>query len=335
MASGSQGRAKEFDFKILCETFAEICPDFRDVPALGTGAVKMESLDFANRVIFELGPTMRQLKQSGRDQMWRLVFNGGGSVYIYTYTFQKPIAGQPRLGGGKLYLTLKQAGLLAIKKLCALLPEYHNPRDKILLTPLARAVFEPPNIQKIASGLTNLLGRRVDCSDVVRAVISSCQSDGFHLEHSESHVALVAVGATTRDSAERKKLRRKTLKQYSNHGKAFDLNQYKLYTRFSKMAREIAEEPPLPDPEPPTDNPPMRMRKVSEVLRSIAKSSDDPLSGETIDMKFKALPNREKRAEVEAMPMSMDVCLEGTCMERIRSKLLAPGQQSGWSAGGV
>nr|XP_016926662.1 uncharacterized protein LOC108007491 [Drosophila suzukii] len=334
MASGSQGRAKEFDFKILCETFAEICPDFRDVPGFGSRSDKMESLDFANRVIFELGPTMRQLKQSGRDQMWRLVFNGGGSVYIYTYTFQKPISGQPRLGGGKLYLTLKQAGLLAVKKLCALLPVYHDPRDKILLTPLARAVFDPPNIQKIASGLTNLLGRRVDCSDVVRAVISSCQSDGFHLEHSESHVALVAVGATTRDAAERKKLRRKTIKQYTNHGKVFDLNQYKIYSRYSKMASQIAEEPPLPDPEPPKEKPPVRIRNVSEVLRSIVKSTDDPLSGETIDMKFKAPPNREKRAEVEAMPTSMDVRLEGTSLERIRSKLLAPGQQSGWSAGG-
>jgi len=100
------------------------------------------------------------------------------------------------------------------------------------------------------------------------------------------------------------------------------------------MASQIAEEPPLPDPEPPKEKPPVRIRNVSEVLRSIAKSTDDPLSGETIDMKFKAPPNREKRAEVEAMPTSMDVRLEGTSLERIRSKLLAPGQQSGWSAGG-
>ncbi|XP_017002142.2 uncharacterized protein [Drosophila takahashii] len=331
MASGNQGRAKEFDFQMLCETFAEICPDFRDA----SGSDKMESLDFANRVIFELGPKMRQLKQSGRDQMWRLVFNGGGSVYIYTYTFQKPINGQPRLGGGKLYLTLKQAGLLAVKKFCALLPQYHDPRDKILLTPLARAVFDPPNIQKIATGLTNLLGRRVDCSDVVRSVISSCQSDGFHLEHSESHVALVAVGATTRDFAERKKLRRKTVKQYANHGKVFDFDQYKIYSRFSKMSNQIAGEPPLSDPEPPNEKPNVRIRNVSGVLRSIAKATDDPLSGGTIDMKFKAPPNQAKRAEVEAMPTSMDVRLEGTSMEQMRSKLLAPGQHSGWSAGGL
>ncbi|KAI8040629.1 hypothetical protein M5D96_006572 [Drosophila gunungcola] len=333
MASGSRRSTKEFDFNLLCETFAEICPDFRD----GPGTYMTESLDFANRVIFELGPRMRQLKQSGRDQMWRLVFNGGGCVYIYTYTFQKPISGQPRLGGGKLYLTLKQAGLLAVRKICALLPVYHDPRHKILLTPLARVVFDPPNIQKIASALSNLLGTRVDCSEVVRAVISSCQSDGFHLEHSQSHIALVAVGATTRDFGERKKQRRKTVKQCTNQGKIFDLNQYKIYARFSKMSDQIAAEPPLPDPDPPKEKPPARIRNVSEVLRSIAKSIDDPLSGETINMKFKAPSNPEKKEEVQDMPISMDVRLQGTSMDRMRSKLMAPGQgqSSGWSAGGL
>ncbi|XP_017080302.1 uncharacterized protein LOC108114060 [Drosophila eugracilis] len=329
MANGSQGRAKDFDFKTLCETFAEICPDFQSA----TGSDKLESLDFANRVLFQLGPKMRQLKQSGNDQMWRLVFNGGGSVYVYTYTFQKPISGQPRLGGGKLYLTVKQAGLLAVKKLCALLPEFYNPRDKILLTPLARAVFDPSNIQKIASGLTNILGQRVDCNEVVRAVISSCQTDGFHLEHSKSHIAVVAVGVSTRDFAERKKLRKKTVKQYLNYGKLFDPNQYKIYTRFSRMTAQIAAEPPLSDPDPEPSVKP-RVLNVSGVLSSIAKAADDPLSGETIYMKFKAPLNQGKRAEVEAMPTSMDIRLEGTSMENVRSKILASCQTSSWSTDG-
>ncbi|XP_017059439.1 uncharacterized protein LOC108100181 [Drosophila ficusphila] len=319
MASGSRGMSNEFDFKTLCATFAEICPDFRN----GCGSEEMESLDFANRVIFELGPKMRQLKQSGRDQMWRLAFHGGGSVYIYTYTFQKPISGQPRLGGGKLYLTLKQAGLLAVKKLCDLLPVYHDPRDKILLTPLARVVFDPSNIQRIASGLCTLLGCRVDCSEVLRAVISSCQSDGHHLEHSQSHVALVAVGATTRDAAERKKLRRKTIKQYSKCGKVFDPDQYKIYARFSRMAAPIAAEPPIPDPEPPKEKPPASVRSVSGVLRSIAKAIDDPLSGDTIEMQYKAPPApKSKEDTVGAMCPSMDVRLEGITLDHVRSIVL-------------
>ncbi|KAH8264826.1 hypothetical protein KR038_002517, partial [Drosophila bunnanda] len=276
--------ANEFDFNKLCDTFSEICPDFRHGPE----SEALESLDFANRVLFELGPKMRQVKQSGQDEMWRLVFNGGGSVYVYTYSFQKPLSGQPRLGGGKLYLTLKQAGLLAASRFCSLLPLHHNPRDKILLTPLARAVFDPSNISRIASALSPLLCRTIDQGDVLRAVVSSCQSDGFHLQHSQSHIALVAVGATTRDSSDRQKLRKKTIKQYINCGKAFDINQYQIYCRFSKMDAQIATEYPIPDPEPPKVKQPLRNCNVSGVVSSIAKSIDDPLSGETIDMKFKA-----------------------------------------------
>lgn len=324
MASGFRGRANEFNFQKLCETFAEICPDFRRGPE----SAVLESLDFANRVLFELGPKMRQLKQSGRDQMWRLVFNGGGSVYVYTYTFQKPITGQPRLGGGKLYLTLKQAGLLAASRFCSILPPQHNPRDKILLTPLARAVFDPSNIPKIATALT------IDTGDVVRAVVSSCQSDGFHLKHSQCHIALVAVGATTRDSSTRQKLRKKTIKQYMSCGKAFDINQYRIYTRYSKMADPIAAEPPIPDPDPPKVKPDGHNRNVSGVLRSIAKATDDPLSGETIDMKFQA-PSSVKSKEVEGMATSNDVQLKGLSMASMRSKLLDQGQSSGSSAGGL
>ncbi|XP_039489453.1 uncharacterized protein LOC120450475 [Drosophila santomea] len=324
MASGSRKRASEFNFKLLCDTFAEICPDFR----VDHGSDKSESLDFANRVLFELCPRMRQLKQSGMDQMWRLVFHGGASVYIYTYTFHKPISGQPRLGGGKLYMTVKQAGLLAVAKICSLLPLHHNPRQKILLTPLARAVFDPSNIQKIATRLTDLFRRRVDCNEVVRAVISSCQSDGYHLEHSESHIAVVAVGVTTRELADRKKLRRQTVKQYNRHGKTFDHSQYEIYARFSKMTRQIAEEPPQPDADGGDEKPPVRIRNVSEVLSSIVKSSDDPLSGETIYIKSKAPSNQGIRAEVEAMPTSMDVHLEGIGMERMRAEVLAPSQSS-------
>ncbi|EDV39411.2 uncharacterized protein Dana_GF25298, isoform B [Drosophila ananassae] len=126
MARGWKG--SQFDFKKLCDSFVEICPDF----GIMSDSQNLESLDFANRVIFELGPEMRQLKQSGKDKMWCLNFHGGGSVYVYTYTFQKPINGQPRLGGGKLYLTLKQAGLLAVQKICDVLPTHLNPREKIL-----------------------------------------------------------------------------------------------------------------------------------------------------------------------------------------------------------
>lgn len=49
-----------FNFSKLCENFAKICPDFCQ-----SQAKKQESLDFANKVLFELGPKMREIKKSG------------------------------------------------------------------------------------------------------------------------------------------------------------------------------------------------------------------------------------------------------------------------------
>ncbi|KAH8324105.1 hypothetical protein KR067_003268 [Drosophila pandora] len=324
MARGWKG--SQFDFKKLCDSFVEICPDF----GIMSDSQNLESLDFANRVIFELGPEMRQLKQSGKDKMWCLNFHGGGSVYVYTYTFQKPINGQPRLGGGKLYLTLKQAGLLAVQKICDVLPSHQNPREKILLTPLARSVFDPPNIPQIAAELSGLLRREVDPAEVVRAVICSCQSDGFHLEHSQTHIAVVAVGVTTRDFAQRKKQRRKTIKQYGKHGKVFNLHLYRIYAKYSKMTDQIADEEPSPEPEP---EPPKKLKpgnssSVKAVLRSIVKSRDDPLSGGTIDMKFVAPPNRETREQVEAMPTAVNIRLDKTKLQTIKANQMPPKNQT-------
>lgn len=324
MARGLQ--RSEFDFKKLCDSFVEICPDF----GIMSGSQDLESLDFANRVIFELGPEMRQLKQSGKDKMWCLNFHGGGSVYVYTYTFQKPINGQPRLGGGKLYLTLKQAGLLAVQKICDILPTHQNLREKILLTPLARSVFDPPNIPLIAAELSGLYQRVVDPAEVVRAVICSCQSDGFHLEHSQTHIALVAVGVTTRDFAQRKKQRRKTIKQYAKHGKVFNVHMYRIYAKYSKITDQIADEEPSPEPEPPQKPKPKPSNgsSVNAVLRSIVKSRDDPLSGGTIDMKFVAPPNREIRAQVEAMPTAMNIRLDRTNLQTIKANVMPPKNQT-------
>ncbi|XP_017092448.2 uncharacterized protein [Drosophila bipectinata] len=313
-------RGTEFDFKKLCDSFVEICPDF----GIMSGSQNLESLDFANRVIFELGPEIRQLKQSGKDKMWCLNFHGGGSVYVYTYTFQKPINGQPRLGGGKLYLTVKQAGLLAVKKICDVLPTHQNPRDKILLTPLARSVFDPKNIPKIADELSALVGRVVNRVEVVRAVICSCQSDGFHLEYSQTHIALVAVGVTAQEFAQRKYQRRRTIKQYGQHGKIFNLHLYRIYAKYSKMSDQIADEEPLPQSDPPIEPKPNSSSSVEAVLRSIVKSPDDMLSGGSIDMKFVPPPNQERRAQVEAMPTAMNIRLDGTNFQTMKNNLMPP-----------
>ncbi|XP_034108823.1 uncharacterized protein LOC117570986 [Drosophila albomicans] len=315
MASGVIRTQNGFDYAKLSAAFSEICPDFqRSEP--GTS----QSLDFANKVLFELGPKMRQIKQSGSGQMWRLMFNGGGSVFIYSYTFKNPINVNPRVQQQNLYLTLKQAGLLAASKLCSILPDQHNPRDKVLLTPLARAVFAPQKIASIAIALTAQLGRRVDSGEVIKAVISSCQTDGFHLEHSQCAIAVVAIEVTIRDAAQRQKLRSKTLRTYAKHGKAFDEAAYSIYAQHSKLEKR------LPDVEQPMSSTPSEpTRSIDAVLRSIARGVDDPLSGGTLEMSFVEPPKAAPEQEVnEVLPTPIDLHVGNTNLDWLRFSRFFP-----------
>ncbi|KAH8371485.1 hypothetical protein KR093_007617, partial [Drosophila rubida] len=308
MASGAIQPYSGLDFAKLCTAFGEICPDFQ-----GSQSGNSQSLDFAHKVLFELGPKMRQIKQSGTGQMWRLVFSGGGSVFIYSYSFKSPINVNPRVQQQDLYLTLKQAGLLAAWKLCCTLPDRHNPRDKVLLTPLSRAVFAPQSIASIASALRALLGRAVDCGEVIKVVISSCQADSFHLQHSQCCVAVVAIEVTVRDAALRQKLRAKLLRTYAKHGKVFDEAQYSIYAQHSKLDNR------LPDLEPAmavTAGEPSS--SIDAVLRSIVRDTKDPVSGGTLQMGFRAAPTTAEQAETEILPAPMEVHVGSTTLDRMK-----------------
>lgn len=305
-----------FDFNKLCKTFSEICPDFNQSDQAATS----QSLDFANKVLFDLGPKMRHIKQSGTAQMWRLIFSGNTSVFIYTYTFRSPINVNPHLQDKKLYLTLKQAGLLAASKLCSQLANFYDPRDKILLTPLARAVFLPQNIPKIAADLTTVLGRRVDSNEVVKAIICSCQTDGFHLQHSQCHVALVAIEVTVSVLAQRQKLREKTIRLYAKHGKSYNADLYKIYAQHSKLS---SRPPDTQLPEPSTSEEESKgqskIKSIDTVLRSIARTVDDPLTGGTLDMKFVSPPVSFSEIE-RSLPTPTDIRVEATNLESIRHR---------------
>ncbi|KAH8419559.1 hypothetical protein KR222_006050, partial [Zaprionus bogoriensis] len=302
-----------FDFDELCETFTKVCPDFRH-----TQAEKLQSLDFANKVLFELGPQMRGIKKSGTNQMWRLLFAGGDSVLIYSYTFKGPMNVRPRLQDKKLFLTLKQAGLLAANKLCSMLPLQHNPHNKVLLTPLARAVFPPPNIPKIAFALSSLLRRTVDTSEVLKAVISSCQTDGFHLPHSQCHIALVSIEVTVVDATQRNKLRSKTQRRYAKYGKSCDTAQYKIYLEHSKLTNRPPEVPM------PTTTVQASIRSIDSVLRDIARTADDPISGGTLDLNFIAPPSSSTLSQNDPLPEPIDLTVEATNMMSIRSAHVQP-----------
>lgn len=315
----AQQAQNAFNFSELCENFAKICPDFSQ-----TQCEKQQSLDFANKVLFELAPKMRDIKKSqANGEMWRLMFAGGGSVFIYSYSFKKPMNVNPRLRDSQLYMTLKQAGLLAVSKLCSVLPEQHNRRDKVLLTPLARVVFAPQNILYIASELSTLLKLSVDSGDVVKAIISSCQTDGFHLEHSQCHIALVAIEVTVVGAVQREKLRSKVQRLYAKHGKNFDANQYKIYLNYSKLTNRPPDDDTV-EPQPQGTSTPSHgapVKSIDSVLRSIARTKDDPLSGDTLDLNFISPPASAPplRETDETLPTPIEFSIEATNLQQIRS----------------
>lgn len=181
-------------------------------------------------------------------------------------------------------------------------------------------MFLPQNIPKIAADLTTVLGRRVDSNEVVKAIICSCQTDGFHLQHSQCHVALVAIEVTVSVLAQRQKLREKTIRLYAKHGKSYNADLYKIYAQHSKLS---SRPPDTQLPEPSTSEEESKgqskIKSIDTVLRSIARTVDDPLTGGTLDMKFVSPPVSFSEIE-RSLPTPTDIRVEATNLESIRHR---------------
>ncbi|XP_060653334.1 uncharacterized protein LOC133843542 [Drosophila sulfurigaster albostrigata] len=219
-----------FDFKKLMHTFIEICPDFMAEPDFKTAT---ESRRFAEQVIFECSKEAHLAKHMGVDKTWRIrldTHNAQGrrispEVIITAHVRKTPPVYQPFVLDGCLKLTFKQASLLAVAKYCQMVP-YLVERNQIVLTPFAGAVFTHNDIPRLALAL----GEPVD--KTLMAVISSCQTDGYFLEHSRCYIALRALQKTIVDRSMRASLLMKTMRMYQLHGKDFDLPKYIIVCRF-------------------------------------------------------------------------------------------------------
>ncbi|KAM8707970.1 hypothetical protein ACLKA7_015009 [Drosophila subpalustris] len=231
-----------FDFQQLMKTFIEICPDFTAEPDFKSATV---SRRFAEQVIFEYSKQAKLAKHQGIDQTWRVKLNAqgkkgklGAEVIITAYVSKSPPLYQPFMLHGYLQLTFKQASLLAVAKYCQMVPHLIE-RNQIVLTPLAGAVFANEDMPSLASALDEPLPK------VVMAVISSCQTDGFYLEHSRCYIALRALQKTVVDREKRVSLLKKNLKFYQQHGKRFDLKKYIICSRFVRAnTRRPSTSPP-------------------------------------------------------------------------------------------
>jgi len=216
----------EFDFQKLMKTFIEICPDFVSEPDFQRATV---SRRFAEQVIFEYGKEAKLAKFHEVDKTWRIMLATHGKigveVIITSYNTKQPPVYQPFVHLGYLKLTFKQASLLAVAKYCQIIPHLVE-RHQIVLTPFAGAVFKNDDMPRLAAELGEPLPK------VIVAVISSCQSDGYYLEHSRCYIALRALQKTIVNRETRISLLKKSLKLYQLHGKNFDYSKYLICSKF-------------------------------------------------------------------------------------------------------
>ncbi|XP_023171373.2 uncharacterized protein LOC115483325 [Drosophila hydei] len=224
-----------FDFQKLMKTFTEICPDFCDEPSYANATM---SRRFAEQVIFEYSREAKEAKAKNIDEVRKMTlvskcaqeYSIKNKVTILLYTKNPPPPTQPSLLHGHLELTFKQASLLAVAKYCQLVP-YLVARNEIVLTPLAGAIFAKEDLPEFARAL------REPLPDLVMAIISSCQTDGYYLQHSRCDIALAALIKTVNDLKMRASIVKKTIKMYKLYGKDFDMARFEICIKFLKSEK--------------------------------------------------------------------------------------------------
>ncbi|XP_032591312.1 uncharacterized protein LOC116805120 isoform X2 [Drosophila grimshawi] len=216
-----------FDFQKLVETFTKICPDFTEEPSYAKATV---SRRFAEQIIFEYSKQLKEAKARKNNRTWRFLLDDQSvrhSLIISMYTKNTKQPQQPVLVDGCLELTFKEASLLAVAKYCQIVPHLVE-REEIVLTPLAGAAFAKDDMPKLAAALEEPL------SQLLMAVISSCQTDGYHLEHSRCYIAVAALTRTVADLKLRATLVKDCIKMYQLHGKDFDIVKFEICSKFLK-----------------------------------------------------------------------------------------------------
>lgn len=235
---GTRHAGVQFDFEDLEAEFKKVVVDYGDRVNRTT---KSFALEFAVKVIYEVGPASRQVKKGNTDKKWKFRFvkyEGENAVfttvYIASFKNASPPLAKPVVSQNTLLLTMKQASLLAQTtfseaiKLCI-------PDNLILMTPLCGAIFSKNNLLE----LSELIHPTVDGDKRGPTLVTlsqSCQSGGHYLRDSVCAVAVVAAVCATRnmtDSKVRDQIITKTYKQYVAAGKPFDAELYESLCKFA------------------------------------------------------------------------------------------------------
>lgn len=225
--------APDFDLQDLQRKFATICPDYASTLTMEQGA---KCIDFASKVLFQIAPESRKGDRV-KNQIWRLKFieedsdgkSKYGVVFIATYRSTNYIDNY--ISGSRLCLTVKQAGMLAMKTFIEVSKLAINIEPPVfLLTPLAGSVFSRDDIPKLSAelGISN--------SIALAAINASCQSGGQYLAESRLHVAVLAAIVATRNVKDKRtteSIIARTIKQYLSKDKTFDDRKFNIYAKYA------------------------------------------------------------------------------------------------------
>lgn len=235
---GTRHAGVQFDFEDLEAEFKKVVTDYGESVNKTT---KSYALEFAVKVIYEVGPASRQVKKGTTDKKWKFRFlKREGvkatitTVYIASFKNATPPLAKPVVSQNTLLLTMKQASLLAQStfadaiKLCIT-------DDLVLMTPLCGAIFSKNNLEEL-SELIHPAAEGDKRGPTLVTLSQSCQSGGHYLRDSVCAVAVVAAVCATRnmtDSKVRDQIITKTYKQYVASGKPFDAGLYESLCKFA------------------------------------------------------------------------------------------------------
>lgn len=235
---GTRHAGVQFDFNDLEAEFKKVVTDYGESINKTT---KSYALEFAVKVIYEVGPASRQVKKGTSDKKWKFRFikhEGAKAVFttVYIASFKNavPPLAKPIVVQNTLLLTMKQASLLAQStfadaiKLCIT-------DDLVLMTPLCGAIFSKNNLEEL-SELIHPAAEGDKRGATLVTLSQSCQSGGHYLRESVCAVAVVAAVCATRnmtDAKVRDQIITKTYKQYVASGKQFDASLYENLCKFA------------------------------------------------------------------------------------------------------
>jgi len=227
--------SSSFDLPDLFAKFKKVCPDFEE--DFVNSKQGRYCIGFCSEVIFQIGPMNRRLRKADKDRSWCLVLGKEPNLtYVFIATFKQDQTKLTKMeNDGVLGLTIKQASLIAVEILCRLMKCLKDDGDfneKLVLTPLAGAIFSRKDVPNIARAL----GWSV--IDTLSIINRSCQSGSQYFPENavSSEVAVVAAVIATRP-LEKKTTRDniivKTLKQYMANHHNFDGTKMSLIATYA------------------------------------------------------------------------------------------------------